>query len=169
MRNRINHDFGENNSFIILQESYCMKLELLTRVIINKSDYGLIEYLPEIPCLRIVRTGFQLSSEIQEGCNAILTFLQQREPGSKISLLYDLEEGEPMLEEDLQWIAEEWKPQVVALGVKHVAVVPPQKEFGQLSVDVIREAMKSSQASTTDQYFPDNESALEWLQNVLSH
>lgn len=146
-----------------------MKLESLTRKVINKNEYGLVEYIPEIPCIRIVRIGFHLSVEIKENCNAILDFLLQRPSGSKISLLYDLQAAEPMLLEDLQWIAQVWKPKVVALGVTHVAIVPPNDIIGEASINITYDVMKNSQASTIDRSFSDNDSALKWLKEVLSH
>lgn len=146
-----------------------MKLERLTRIVINKNDYGLVEYIPEIPCIRVVRIGFHLSEEIKENCTAILSFLQKRESGGKISLLYDLQEAEPMLQEDLKWIAEVWKPKIVALGLTHVAIVPPDNIIGQVNINIIQDAMKNSQASTIDRSFSDNDSALKWLKEVLNH
>ena len=145
-----------------------MNLENLTRNLIHKASYGFIEYIPEITCLRIVSIGFKLSDEVREEFNIVRNFLQQRPAGSNTFLLYDLQEAEPLLDQDLEWIAYEWKPQVIKLGVMYVAIVIPKNEFAQLNVEIIKEAIEESQSTTTDRYFPDNESAWEWVMSLYN-
>lgn len=143
-----------------------MNLNDLTKTVIHKTDYSIVEYIHEIPCLRIVNVGFRLGDEVREQCNVILDFMQKRDAGSKLSLLYDVRNAEPILQQDLQWQVTEWKPKVVNLGLKYVAVVTARNEFANLGIDITKEMSTARQSGTTDRFFPDDDSALDWLKEV---
>jgi len=83
-----------------------MNLSNGRRVILDQQSYGFIEYIPEIPCLRQVTVGFKLTHEVHESFGRLLMYInEKKQVHGRIGLLFDMRKAEPLLEQDLEWIA----------------------------------------------------------------
>jgi hypothetical protein len=76
--------------------------------------------------------------------------------------LADISAMPPVGIDEQQWLSESWIMQFVLLGVKKVAVIEPSSLHNQLAIEsVLADGRRYVQADV--QYFPDTESALDWL------
>jgi hypothetical protein len=76
--------------------------------------------------------------------------------------LADISAMPPIGIDEQQWLSETWLTQFVVLGVKKVAVIEPGSLHNQLAIEsVLADGRRYVQADV--QYFPDTESALDWL------
>ncbi|SKC52771.1 hypothetical protein [Ohtaekwangia koreensis] len=148
-----------------------MSISNTTTEILHEASWGFIEYMPDVPCLRCVIRGFSLSEEVKSRHNKLLELLEEKMPlhQNKIGLLTDTGKAEPLLEIDIKWLMEDWTPRLSRLDARYIAVVIPENEWAQTSVEAIREMMEEADNGLTQRYFKDDQLALAWLRDVVNN
>jgi hypothetical protein len=138
--------------------------------VLHEASWGFIEYMPDVPCLRCVIRGFSLSEEVKSRHNKLLELLEEKKPlhQKSIGLLTDTRQTEPLQEVDIEWLTTAWIPRLSQLGTRYIAVVMPEDEWAQTSVEAIREMMEEADNGLTQKYFKDGELALAWLRDVAN-
>ncbi|UII29617.1 hypothetical protein LVD17_15055 [Fulvivirga ulvae] len=75
-----------------------------------------------------------------------------------------------LFEEDMEWIATDWNPKVMAAGVRYIALVTPENDSGAISQETyIENSENSCEEGLTIRQFEDIGSAKEWLREVLNN
>ncbi|HEY9008878.1 MAG TPA: hypothetical protein VIM75_22235 [Ohtaekwangia sp.] len=139
------------------------------RTILYEQPWGYIEYISDIPCINCVIKGSSLSEEVRDRHAKINHYLlEKKELHDKIGLLIDPLEAEPLLEKDIQWLTQEWKPSLSKIGIEYMAVVISTDDLARLTTDLLEEDIEATEIKLMERYFSGRNSALAWLKDTMS-
>ena len=99
--------------------------------------------------------------ELRAGYDAILALCRSKKNRRYIG---DARNLAPISQSDQRWINEEFMPQLIAAGVRFMAVVIPKASVARLSVRQVLSKVHDVHLVTA--YFDGMEAARDWLQTV---
>ena len=113
-----------------------------------------------VPCIRVTWKGYATSAQIRHVHEEILGLLKRYGVGK---ILGDDTVMPIIHAEDQRWIAEEWMPRALAVGLRAAATKRPLQYFGKVSIDRIQSEAPSG---LEIQSFDSIEDACSWLKSV---
>lgn len=99
--------------------------------------------------------------EFRAGYNAILELCRQKRNNRYLA---DARNLAPISQADQRWLNEEWFPQILAAGVRSMAIVMPKSAVARLSARQILSNINDITFVTN--HFDDLEAARAWLRTV---
>lgn len=99
--------------------------------------------------------------ELRAGYNAMLELCRQKRNSRYLA---DARNLAPISQADQRWLNEEWFPQIVAAGVRFMAIVMPKSAIARLSATQI--LSKMNDVTFVTNHFDDIEAARAWLRTV---
>lgn len=138
------------------QRSPAMKKELLNGF--NKA-YIITEYLPDENWIYNNWMGFLPLNKVKDGANACLEIL------TETNCPYLLNDNRLVIgawDKANEWIATDWTPRAVAVGLRYFAHVVTSESFAELSAVAMNEQVNGS---FTMQIFHDIDAAKNWLRS----
>ena len=102
--------------------------------------------------------GFANSSEFRASTMRILDAIRATNAASLIS---DNRRLEGITDQDQLWIRDTWTPLAVAVGLKRIAVVVPQRGLGKIATEQVLSQVGMAQFATRT--FTTVSEAMEWV------
>lgn len=99
--------------------------------------------------------------ELRAGYNAMLELCRQKRNSRYLA---DARNLAPISQADQRWLNEEWFPQILAAGVRFMAIVMPRGAAARLSARQILSTINNITIVTN--HFDDIETARAWLRTV---
>jgi hypothetical protein len=99
--------------------------------------------------------------ELRAGYNAMLELCRQKRNSRYLA---DARNLAPVSQTDQRWLNEEWFPQIMAAGVRFMAIVMPKSAVARLSARQILSTIDTITIVTN--HFDDIEAARAWLRTV---
>lgn len=127
-------------------------------------EHGTVDYDPHVPCIIVTHVGFATDDEFMNILNYGLTFaIEKKKECGQIGWLADVSQMEGNTMAD--WVACDWNPRVVAVGIYYLAFVHPKNVFGQLQIrDYVQQNnQNANEAKMITSSFDDIARAKQWL------
>lgn len=145
---------------------------MLTEVIYTLGE-STLDYDPSIPCLIFKHRGFMVSSEFRTFLNKALELIKEKKQKHEVfGWVSNLVESDVFQEEDMLWVANDFNPLAYQTGLRYVAFVLTEDEYALASVSAETYqdySEKEMGERIIHQNFKDEESAKNWLREVLSN
>jgi hypothetical protein len=113
-----------------------------------------------VPCILVVWKGYATSTQLRFIHESILHLVKEFHV-SKV--LGDDTALTTIHSDDAKWIVEDWMPRAMAAGLKIVASITPEWQFGKLSVQHI---LSRAPQGFVSRSFNDGSKAWTWLRKV---
>jgi len=118
-----------------------------------------VSWLATTEAVCLTWKGFANSEQFREACNASLELLEKKQA---TKMLADNREAKAISDADQKWMNESWFSRAYEKGYRGSAVLVGNDLFRELAVKKIVNDMEEGKFVV--QFFQDEETALQWLQ-----
>jgi hypothetical protein len=137
----------------------------LSHQVFYDSPFITVSWEPELQYVLVRWKKYAEGEDYRVGLNKVIELFQLR---NSALLLSDSRQQGVISAEDQTWTTQEWRTKVGAVGLRKIAILPPEKAIAQLSLNKILKTSAAITDSTGDivfqsAYFSDIEQAEAWL------